>query len=237
VQGGGTDYTDINGTPTIDIGAYTYTSGPWSGVTINSIVCFDALGNPTIVVGPQPNGKRGIGIYNQSGVLLTLIDTNGMANFDSTGQPRATVGILPSGDAGLAVYDRSNSGVYQELLPASVVTSAGLQTITSTSQTSLGVGPTATIGASGKAIVRLAAYVGTTASNQSGTVTVYIDGVTASTEIVVGNTGTQIAVSAEAVTEATGLTPGSHTFVAYATSSLSGTAVNVSEIAVEVQPI
>ena len=219
IKNGALTVLNASNVPQINIGNYTFASGPHTGTTIYGMVVLDALGNPVLVFGEQPDG------------------TFGMASYDTAGNARSTVGQLPSSDYGLGVYSRANDGTYQEVLPASVVTSSAAQAITSTSQTSLGVGPTVTIGASGKAIVRLAAYVATTTNNQSGTVTVYIDGVTASTEIVVGNTGTAIAVSAEAVTEATGLTPGSHTFVAYATSSLSGTAVNISEIAVEVQPI
>jgi hypothetical protein len=217
----------------VSLGKYTFTSGPHTGAVVYGLVQFDGLGYPVVVVGQQPTGDYGIGIYNPSGILVTLLDSRGLAiynqggtlitridgagvaSFDTAGQPRSISGLLPSGDFGLGVYSRANDGTYQELLPSVSSADSSILTTSSTSFVAGGPSVNATVGASGTVLVTAASYcsMSATSAGETAVVGVSVDG-TAAVEVLAVGTGSLAYIAAQAGSTITvpGLTPGSHSF-------------------------
>lgn len=114
IQGGALEVTDKNGQPKISAGEYIFASGPWSGKTINSIIEFDGLGNPQIILGPQPDGTDGLGIYNQLGVKLSFFLAAGITQYDANGNKLialTTSGLALLNAAGTLIANLTTSGL------------------------------------------------------------------------------------------------------------------------------
>lgn len=265
VQGGAFNVLDANGRITASFGKYTYLSGRWAGRTLaGSLVFFDALGSPTLVLGPQPDGKTGLGLYTPDGVRTVLLGTQadgvtglglfdllghlvsemgpkgpkGLENFDTAGNPRSTVGLLPSGDYGLGVYPIGAGGTLQEVLPLTVGPTSALVSV-GAAYTYVGGDVTTTVGASGTVLIRGTADLIMTTANVGVKGGIVIDGATGTihAETVLSVSGGNTAQGTVTRAEKiTGLTPGPHTFAYYAAATGAGTA-SVFGAVVEVQPI
>jgi hypothetical protein len=210
---------DANGTVRVSMGQYVWPSAPHAGVTVNGLVIFDGSGNPVLVNGVLPDG------------------TYALAAYDSLGRERTRIGALTSGDYGLQVTDTAGNG--REVLPVYDISGAGPYTVASMTATSL-VSGTAPVGMSGQAYVTLTATLAATSSSGlNATVSLYVDGVATSLQMPVGNNGpTGVAeLSLSGRTLLTGMSTGSHTFAVYIQLSTTPETVQITNIAVQVEPI
>lgn len=133
---------------------------------------------------------------------------------DAEGNPRLQIGLLPNGDYGFATYSPANDGTYQEVRPLEAASAAGGVTTAAGgfALTDLG-GPavTATIGATGKALVLASCEALITGG--SGADAAYcalmVDGSFAAS---IGSTSETVYNAVTDGTVLTGLSPGSHEF-------------------------
>ena len=167
---------------------------------------------------------------------------------DSSDVERVRLGLLASGDFGLAVTDPTTSTV-TEFLPVYYSQVPALEATTSGSYTNLTTaGPTltATIGASGNALVTVNTYMGVNAiagSQAGGLVGVSVDGAAPTgvlDEILYYSISAAAAVGIagnnSAAVIVTGLSPGQHTFtMKYKT--FNGGTVNFGPRYLQVRPI
>lgn len=219
-----------------------HTFGQWS---------LDENGNVILKVGQVKIGTTiyyGLGAYSSSGTLIAFLGEgpNGpaFAVYNSSGALESQMGELPDGTYGMAQVARqgvsSGNLVDIGLLASPVVAEVdGLVSTTSTGyQTSDQCAATATIGSSGAAMVTTGGLVYVSDTNSTGNVGLYIDGTLARDGVmtVENNTGGGVGVSGAGFYVATGLSAGSHTFGLRSKTSLSTSAVNVSDWRIVVQP-
>ncbi len=117
IKEGATRVLDGSNNERIVHGAYTFPAGPFVGVTIYAMVSLDPAGHPILVIGQQPDGTYGLGMYTTAGVRIVDLGVGGLTSYDAGEHPRTQVGLLANGDYGTAVYSPANDGTYQELRP------------------------------------------------------------------------------------------------------------------------
>ena len=185
---------------------------------------------------------------NETRVVTGLIPGSnpaqyGMQVLDVEGNIRVQVGDLVSGDIGMSVSDPSTNHT-TEVLP--YYSDFVGPTVTTTSSTfvdpSTPVSVTATLGASGMAIVTLSSYCATSDSNDSACVGVQVDGGTTEQLIVVGAGSSSLAVNVSTIVTFGGgdfgtFTPGEHTFNVQIRGTTSGHTFTFENIYLGVQPI
>lgn len=172
--------------------------------------------------------------------LIEVNDT-GLTQYDSGGHTRMQMGELPNGDYGLAYYSAANDGTYAELFPVESAYAQGTLTTTSSTETTIAGSPsvTATLGASGDALVTVSAFIGMSVAAESA-VWLTIDGNSVGQWIAVSSGASgPVATNASSTRRLSnmGSAPGagSHTF-GLEFSSSSGTA-QFSAIGLIVQPL
>jgi hypothetical protein len=172
----------------------------------------------------------------------------GVQVLDEGGNNRVQVGDLPNGDIGMQVTDPT-TGTTTTILPVYSETDGGNSLVTSS--TSYVADPnmpalTATIAASGKALVTASSYIGipgsTGVAQSAGLVGLFVDGSLSYSGLlylsntVVGATAVGIASSQSAAFIASGLSPGQHTFE-LRFEIVGPSTVNFSNRHLQVQPI
>jgi hypothetical protein len=212
----GLEIFDASGNERVLVGQYVWPLAPHIGVVVYGQTVFNAAGNPVLQIGLQPDGTYGLAVY------------------DAAGNKRAQMGVLDNGDYGLGV-NPVGGGTQQEVSP-SIGESTNSTITVGTTPTSI-VGLSATVGASGNALVTIGGYVQNLASNQSGFMYLYVDGVAApGVQTSVFNSGTPIGSGASRTLLLTGLSPGSHVFSMYAASSTTSDST-VTNASIVVQPL
>jgi hypothetical protein len=218
--------------------------------TQQQLVIGSANGSPLLQLGALINSSGvqsyGLQVFNPSThtqVAFSGEDNSGdtyLCFYDDAGNPRCRLGLLPNGDYGLITYSRANDGTYNEINPIQVdVVQSTLSTSSTTYVNLSGPSVTATIGATGNALVRCSCFIVPQVANLTGYVGVSIDGGTPSFDwLGVGVTGTSVFIADNACTErlATGLSAGSHTFELYYRTSAASTC-DFSGSSLTVQPI
>jgi hypothetical protein len=174
-----------------------------------------------VSAGINADGTTAFRVFDHAAVLRLsagqqLDGTTDLRVFDNAGNARTNLRQLSSGDYGLSVTDPL--GNTSEICPTQAALVNNSESTTSTAFTNLATyGPSVTsyIGASGKALVFFGAFVQVPAGT-AGNVGVSIDGSTPTTSLSAAfgiNATTGGAASVASFNIATGLSPGSHTFV------------------------
>ncbi len=200
-------------------------------------VITNSAGHAVAQMGLQADGTVALRFFDSNNDELVNIDGSGLKVFDPSGNLRTFLGHLANGDYGMAVYSLANDGTYQEVLPPKSNFGGNTsQNTTSASPVALSNSPsvTATVGASGNAVITASGLLDGTSSGQPQC-TVYMDGSALSYTGFLANYSASILVcSAQQLF--TGISAGSHTFVLRC-SSFNGAGANFQAMNLTVQTI
>jgi hypothetical protein len=210
---------------------------------IDAVTRFSQLGNSTIkdgaviVLDDAGAARLSIGEYTFAAGPYAGMTIYGTVAFDTSGNVRTVFGQLPNGDYGLMVIDSSGNG--REVLPVYEITGAGPYNVATMTATSL-VSGTAPIGKSGNAYVTLTGtLVALSSSGLNATLTLYVDGTATTLALPVGNNGPNgvAGMSVSGRTLITGLSNATHNFAAYITLATTPETVQITNVAIQVEPV
>jgi|SRR5579875_416351 len=149
-----------------------------NGTIYYGMALLNSSGDVVALLGQLLDGTYGIALYNAFGVPITEVGPDGVTIQSSSGAVRAQLGLLANGDYGLQVVNTDGSS--QEILPTISAFAAAQISTTSTSWVSLAGSPslTATLGASGNAVVTVGAQIanGSTSAAGGGAIGLSVDG-------------------------------------------------------------
>src|SRR5579875_2817359 len=139
-----------------------------NGTIYYGMALLNSSGDVVALLGQLLDGTYGIALYNAFGVPITEVGPDGVTIQSSSGAVRAQLGLLANGDYGLQVVNTDGSS--QEILPTISAFAAAQISTTSTSWVSLAGSPslTATLGASGNAVVTVGAQIANGSTSAAG---------------------------------------------------------------------
>lgn len=212
---------------------YTASGNPITVLNDGGVTLYTAAGDPITVM-----NDGGVTLYAANGDPIVELNDTGIQVLDNNSKVRFWGGLLPNGEYGAQVFD-PNTNDSQTILPLAQVSEPNT-TISSSSPTTspdmAGPSVQATVGPSQSAKVEVSCYIGTTTSNQTGTVWVAINGTISQEFLAAGSGGSAFSTSCSSIRVLTGLAEGLSTFeLGYASSN--GSPVNFSAMSLIVTPL